>query len=178
MARWNIDPSHSNAEFVARHMMVTKVRGTFENIAGYIEFDEDNPANSYVEASIDLNTISTRDQQRDNHLRSADFFDVENYPTMTFKSTKIEVTGDNTGHITGDLTIRGVTHPVTFDVEYFGTGPSPFGDIRAGFSGTTKINREDWGLTWNVALEAGGVLVSKEIAIEVNVQGIKEAVTA
>ncbi len=178
MARWNIDSSHSSAEFVARHMMVTKVRGTFENITGYIEFDEENPANSYVEASIDVATINTRDQQRDNHLRSAEFFDVENHPAMTFKSTVIEVTSDNTGLITGDLTIRGTTREVTFEVEFSGAGASPFGDVRAGFAGTTKINREDFGLTWNVALEAGGVLVSKEIAIEVNLQGVKEAVTA
>lgn len=173
MARWNLDPSHSNAEFVVRHMMVSKVRGTFDNIEGYIEFDEANPADSYVEASIQVASVNTRDQNRDNHLRSADFFDAENHPTMTFKSAKIEVTGDSTGKITGDLTIRGTTKEVTFEVEFFGADVSPFGDIRAGFEGTTKINREDWGLTWNQALESGGVLVSKEITIEVNLQGIK-----
>ncbi len=177
MARWKIDPAHSNAEFVVRHMMISKVRGTFENIEGYIDFDEQNPENSYVEATIDVNTINTRNEQRDNHLRSADFFDVANYPTMTFKSTKVEVTGENTGRVTGELTIRGVTKEVTFDVEYYGAGPSPFGDVRAGFSGTTKINREDWGLTWNMALETGGVLISKEVTIEVNIEVIQEAAT-
>lgn len=178
MARWNIDPVHSNAEFVVRHMMVSKVRGTFENITGYIEFDEENPANSYVEANIEVTSVNTRDPQRDGHLRSADFFDAENHPVMTFKSTNIQITGDNTGHITGDLTIRGTSHPVTFDVEYFGSQPDMQGNPRAGFYGSAKINREDYGLLWNVALEAGGVLVSKEVTIEVNLQGIKEAVTA
>lgn len=173
MARWNFDPAHSNAEFVVRHMMVSKVRGTFDNIEGFIEFDEENPANSSVEASIDVTSVNTRQEPRDTHLRSADFFDVENHPKMTFKSTKIEITGDNTGKITGNLTIRGTTNEVTFDVTYFGQNPSPFGDLRAGFEGSTTINREEFGLTWNQALETGGVLVGKEVTIEVNLQTVK-----
>lgn len=173
MARWTIDGAHSNAEFVARHMMVSKVRGSFEHIEGFIDFDEANPAASYVEASINVASVNTREPNRDNHLRSGDFFDVENYPTMNFKSTNIEVNSENTGIITGDLTIRGTTLPVSFEVEYFGSGKSPFGDVRAGFVGTAKINREDFGLTWNQVLESGGVLVSKEISIEVNLQAFK-----
>lgn len=175
MARWSFDPVHSNVEFVVRHMMVSKVRGEFGHVEGFLEFDEENPENSAVEASIDVSTINTGATDRDNHLRSADFFDVENHPTMSFKSTKIEVTSENAGKITGDLTIRGVTKEVTFDVEYFGQGPSPFGDIRAGFEGTAKINREDFGLMWNQVLESGGVLVSKDVIIEINLQAVKVA---
>ncbi len=174
MARWNIDPAHSRAEFTVRHMMVTKVRGSFEDISGWLEFDEANPANSHVEATIQVNSITTNAEDRDTHLRSPDFFDVENYPTMTFKSTAIEVTGDQVGKVTGDLIIRGTTRQVTFDVEFFGTAASPFGDHRAGFTGTTKINREDFGLTWNVALEAGGVLVGKDVTINVDLQVVEQ----
>jgi polyisoprenoid-binding protein YceI len=173
MARWSFDPVHSNVEFVVRHMMVSKVRGEFSHIDGFLNFDEENPENSSVEATINVNSISTGADDRDNHLRSADFFDAENFPAMTFKSTKIEITGDNQGKITGDLTIRGVSKEVSFDVEYFGQGLSPFGDIRAGFEGTTRINREDFGLTWNQVLESGGVLVSKDVIIEVNLQAVK-----
>ena len=126
---------------------------------------------------IDTTTVSTGVEDRDNHLRSADFLDVANFPTMTFKSTKIDVTSDDEARITGDLTIRGVTHPVTLAVEYLGALNSPFGDKRAGFAATTKINREDWGLTWNVAVEAGGVLVSKDIKISIDVEAVLQTET-
>lgn len=178
MARWNIDPAHSRAEFTVRHMMVTKVRGAFEDISGWLDFDEENPANSQIEATIQVATINTNAADRDNHLRSPDFFDVDHFPTMSFKSTSIEITGDNVGKVTGDLTIRGTTKEVTFDVEFFGTASSPFGDERAGFSGTTKIDREDFGLTWNVALETGGVLVGREVTINVDLQVVQEATAA
>ncbi len=176
MARWKFDPAHSGADFTVRHMMVSKVRGTFSGISGWLEFDEDAPENSQIEAQIDVNTVNTQVEDRDNHLRSADFFDVANYPTMTFKSKSINLTGDDSGQVTGDLTIRGVTREVTFNVEYFGQTTSPYGDQRAGFSGAVKINREDFGLTWNMALEAGGVLVGKDVQINVELQAIKETV--
>lgn len=178
MARWKLDPAHSGVSFTVRHMMVSKVRGTISGIDGWLEFDETNPANSTIEASVDVSTINTQQTDRDAHLRSADFFDVENYPTLTFKSTKVEVSSDNTGKVQGDLTVRGVTRPVTFDVEYFGTIKSPFGDTRAGFTGNVTINREDFGLTWNQALETGGVLVGKEVSIHVELETILETAEA
>ena len=174
MARWKFDQAHSGASFEVRHMMVTKVRGTFSNLEGWLEFDEANPSDSQIVAEIPVDSISTHVEDRDNHLRSPDFFDVANYPTMTFKSTKVEVTGDDSGRVTGDLTIRGVTREVTFDLEYFGQITSLYGDERAGFSGKAKINREDFGLTWNQALETGGVLVGKDVEINVELQAIKE----
>ncbi len=174
MAKWNLDPEHTAAEFTARHMMVTRVRGKFDSLSGYIDYDADNKEASYVEASFDVASVNTGGADRDNHLRSTDFFNVEAYPTMTFKSTNIEVTGEDTAKMTGDLTIRDVTHPVTLDVTYVGRGTSPFGDTRIGFEAVGKINREDWGLTWNVALESGGVLVSKEIEISISAQGVLE----
>lgn len=172
MARWNFDETHSGVDFVVRHMMVSKVRGQFTGIKGWLEFDEEQPENAQIVARIDVDTINTRQADRDAHLRSADFFDVENHPQMVFKSTAVKVTGENRGEVTGDLTIRGVTKPVTFDVEYFGQLDSPFGDRRTGFSGTIKINREDFGLTWNQALETGGWLVGKEITVHVELEAI------
>lgn len=172
MAQWNFDPAHSNAEFSVRHMMVTNVRGTFDKVSGTLDFDPANPAAARVEATIEAASISTGAEDRDNHLRSADFFDVEKFPTITFKSTSVEPTGDESARITGELTMRGVTRTITIDAEYLGQGPSPFGDVRAGFEGTVKINREDFGLTWNQALESGGVLVGKEVKITLNVQAV------
>ena len=172
MATWNLDSAHTVAAFSARHMMITTVRGTLGTVTGTIEFDEANPANSRLEAVIDATGLTSGLADRDNHLRSADFLDVENYPTITFKSTRVEVTGDVTAKVHGDLTIRGVTRPVVIDAEYIGRTVSPFGDTRVGFTGTTKINREDFGLTWNVAMEAGGVLVSKDIKIELDAEAI------
>lgn len=172
MATWKFDPAHTTVSFSARHMMVTTVRGVFAPPTGKLEFDPENPAASYVEAEIDATSLSSGVADRDNHLRSADFLDAANYPTISFKSTKVDLTSDNEGKVTGDLTIRGVTHPVTLKVEYLGAVNSPFGDKRAGFVASTKINREDWGLTWNVAIEAGGVLVGKDIKIELDVEAI------
>lgn len=173
MAQWNFDPTHSAAGFSARHMMITTVRGEFKNVQGTVNFDPANPAASSVEATIYTNEMtSTGLADRDNHLRSADFLDVENYPTITFKSTKVESTGEGTAKITGDLTIRGVTRPVTIDAEFLGQTVSPFGDTRAGFFGSTSINREDFGLTWNMALETGGWLVGKEIKITLDVESV------
>lgn len=172
MPTWNIDPAHTTVEFSVRHMMVTTVRGSFQKVSGTLNFDPDNPANSSVEVTIDAASIDTRVDDRDNHLRSPDFLDVANHPTITFKSNKIEVTGGESGKIYGDLTIRGVTRPVIINAEYLGQNKSPYGMTVVGFTGTTKINREDWGLTWNVALETGGVLVGKEINISLDVEAV------
>lgn len=179
MATYTIDTAHSMAEFSVRHMMISTVRGVFDDLTGTLEFDKENPAASSIEAVIKTQTVNTRMTDRDNHLRSADFFDVETYPEMTFKSTKVEVTGDNTGKVTGDLTIRGNTKEVTFDVTYFGEiANSPFGDERVGFTGTVLINRDDWNLNWNQALEAGGWLISKEVTINIELQAATQPVTA
>ncbi|MBZ0306426.1 MAG: YceI family protein, partial [Anaerolineae bacterium] len=153
---WKIDPTHSAANFSVKHMMVTTVRGHFNEIDGTIDFDEANPAASQVNVEIKVASIDTGVADRDNHLRSADFFDVANFPKITFRSTKVEVTGKNEGRITGDLTIRGVTRPVVIETEFLGSLKDPWGNDKVAFSGETKINREDFGLTWNVALETGG----------------------
>lgn len=174
MTVWNIDTAHTSAEFSARHMMITTVRGSITNVTGTVVFDPANPAAASVEATLDATTLTTGVADRDHHLKSPDFLDVANYPTITFKSTKVEPSADGQkARVTGDLTIRGVTRPVTLDVEFLGMGNSPFGDTRAGFTASTRINREDWGLTWNMALEAGGVLVGKEIGITLDVEVIK-----
>lgn len=178
MAQWNIDTTHSSADFTVRHMMVTNVRGSFSNIDGVINFDPANPATSSVDVTIDVNSINTGVEDRDNHLRSADFFDIATYPSITFKSTNVDITGDDSAKVTGDLTIRDVTKSVVLDVEFLGQGGSPFGDTRAGFEASTKIDREAFGLTWNQALEAGGVLVGKDIKINLDVQGVLVTETA
>jgi polyisoprenoid-binding protein YceI len=174
MATWKFDSAHSSVTFAVRHMMVTTVRGQFQGVTGSIELDPANPAAASVEASIDATSISTGVADRDNHLRSADFLDAANFPVITFRSTSVEPTADNGARITGDLTIRGTTRPVVLNAEYLGQHKSLYGDMRAGFSATTKINREDFGLTWNQALEAGGVLVGKEITIELDIEAILE----
>jgi polyisoprenoid-binding protein YceI len=172
MATWNLDPAHSAADFTVRHMMVTNVRGTFGAVHGTIEFDPDNPEAASVEGKIEAASINTGTADRDNHLRSGDFFDVENYPHITFKSTDVEITGDNQAQVTGDLTIRDVTSPITLDVTFLGQADSPFGDTRAGFEATGKLNRKDFDLTWNQALESGGVLVGDEVKISLDIQAV------
>ena len=173
MNTYNIDPSHSQANFTIKHMMIAKVHGGFEKISGKFSYDTANLSNSSVDVTIEAGSINTRDAQRDTHLKSADFFDVEKYPTLTFKSTRFENSGDDL-KITGNLTIHGVTNLVTLDVE----GPSgelkdPWGNIKIGASATTKIKRKDFGLTWNAALEAGGLLVGDEVNISIDVQFVK-----
>lgn len=171
MAQWNFDPSHSSAEFAARHLMVSTVRGSFRNVTGTINFDPDNIEASSVEATINVSEMtSTGIPDRDNHLKSADFLDAEKYPTITFKSTKVEKKSDTEARVTGDLTIRGVTRPVTLNAELAGIITNPWGNKVAGFSATTVINREDFGLTWNMVVEGGGVLVGKEIKITLEVE--------
>ena len=167
---WNIDYTHSQITFMARHMMISKVRGRFEDWAGVVNYDETNPANTNVDITIQASSINTKEEQRDRHLASADFLDAENFPTLTFKSTRVEQDDAHNGRLIGDLTIRGVTKEVALDVEYSGTGKNPWGMTVAGFSATTTISRSEWGLTWNVALEAGGFLVSDKITIEIELE--------
>lgn len=171
---WNLDPVHSVAEFKVKHMMISNVKGQFTGISGTLTFDEADISNSRVEATIDASSINTRDAQRDAHLKSADFFDVEKYPVLSFRSTRVQRTGDDELNVAGELTIRGVTREVTFKVE----GPTapakdPWGNLRVGLSAVTKINRKDFGLTWNAALETGGILVGDEITITLDVQFVK-----
>jgi polyisoprenoid-binding protein YceI len=170
MKRLNIDTSHSGVHFVVRHMVVSKVRGVFGQFSGTIDYDADNVEQSKVAVEIDAASIDTREPKRDAHLRSADFFDVEQFPKLTFQSTGVKRTGSDTLAVTGDLTIHGVTRPVTLKVEELGGGKDPWGNERLVWSAKTDINRKDFGLNWNQVLEAGGVLVSEKIAIELEIQ--------
>ncbi len=167
---WQIDPTHTTIEFSVKHMMITTVRGQFKSFAGNLHIDPSNPAASRVEGSIDVASIDTREAQRDAHLRSADFFDVENYPKMSFRSSRIEPLGANQYKVYGQLTIKDVTREVVFDVADEGRGQDPWGNQRWGISASTKISRKDFGLTWNVALETGGWLVGDEVKIAVDLQ--------
>jgi polyisoprenoid-binding protein YceI len=173
---WMIDPAHSRVEFTARHMMISNVRGTFENATGVVGFNEQDPTRSTLSVTIDAASINTRNADRDAHLRSADFLNVEQYPHLTYAGRRFEALDGTHGRIVGDLTIRGVTREVALDVEYTGTQRSPWGMEAAGFNARTQINRRDFGLTWNVALETGGVLVSDTIKIEIEVELIKQPV--
>jgi polyisoprenoid-binding protein YceI len=171
---WKIDPAHSNVEFKVKHMMISNVKGTFSGLDGTLIEDTSNPTLSHVDATIDISTISTGDAQRDAHLKSADFFHHDEHPQMVFKSTKVEKKGEGEYAVTGDLTVHGVTKPVTFAVD----GPSapgkdPWGNTRIGLSATTKINRKDFGLVWNAPLETGGILVGEDVQISLEVQFIK-----
>ena len=171
---WNIDPAHSAAEFKVKHMMISNVKGSFSGLSGALTEHSDDATLSSVEAAIPVAAISTGDAQRDAHLKSADFFDAEKYPTLNFKSTRVTRKGEAEYEVTGDLTIHGVTRPATFAVE----GPSapgkdPWGNTRIGLSAVAKINRKDFGLTWNAALETGGILVGEEVTIALDVEFVK-----
>lgn len=166
---WTLDPSHSEVTFSVRHMMISKVRGKFGVKSATLVAPE-NPLEARVEAQVDVSSIDTGDEGRDAHLLSADFFDVENFPTIDFVSTGTRTDGDDF-YVDGDLTIRGVTKPVSFAFEFGGFGDDPYGNYKAGASASTTINRDDFGLTWNATLETGGVLVGKEITINLDLQG-------
>jgi len=171
---WNIDPIHSSAQFKVKHMMISNVKGEFSAVTGALKLDGADITNSRIEASIDAATINTRDAQRDAHLKSGDFLDAEKFPVLTFQSTRVSKMGDSELAVEGDLSIRGVTRNVVFEVE----GPSaptkdPWGNTRIGLSATTRINRKDFGLTWNAALETGGILVGDEVAITLDVEFVK-----
>jgi polyisoprenoid-binding protein YceI len=170
---WKIDPSHSTVEFVTRHLMVSKVRGRFSDVDGLIRIADD-PAQSSVEVRIATASVDTRDAGRDEHLKSPDFFDIERYPEITFRSAGLEGSADQF-RLTGELTVRDVTKPVVLDVEYFGVVDDPWGGRRIGFSASTEVDREDWGLTWNLALETGGVVVGKKVRLEIEVEAALQA---
>jgi polyisoprenoid-binding protein YceI len=173
---YKIDPAHSGAHFVVRHMMISNVRGGFSSVEGTIEYDPDRPTEASLDVVIDASKISTLDEQRDAHLRSADFLHVEQHPTITFKSKKIVKVGEGEWRISGDLTIHGVTKEVVLNAEGpTPEGKDPYGNVRIGASASTKIKRSDFGLTWNAALETGGILVGDDLKIELEVSAIKAA---
>lgn len=170
-----IDPAHSSAQFTIRHLMISNVRGDFKSVKGTVVYDPENLAASSLEAEIDVNSLNTRDENRDAHVKSAEFFNVEKYPSITFKSSKVEREGEDEFRITGNLTILGVSKEVVLKVE----GPSdeakdPWGNVRIGASATTKIKRSDYGLTWNAALETGGVMLGDDVKIELDVELVKQ----
>ena len=170
MAKWTVDISHSSIDFQVKHMMVSKVKGTFGSFSANVEAENlEDLSNASISFDIETATIDTKNEDRDNHLKSADFFDVENFPSIKFQSTSITKSGGDY-KITGDLTIKDVTKPVTFDIEYNGKGTNPWGVEVYGFEGETKINREEFGLTWNTALETGGVLVGKDVKISIEME--------
>lgn len=171
---WATDPAHSNLEFSVRHLMISTVRGRFSSFAGTATFDEQNPAASLVEATVDVKSIDTREAQRDEHLRSADFFDVEHYPTITFRSTRIERVSNGHYKVAGELTMRGTSREVVLDAIEEGRTRDPWGKERIGFSVTSKIKRSEFGLTWNQLLETGGVAVSDEVKISADVELVKQ----
>src|SRR4051812_14389032 len=175
---YQIDPAHTRLGFVARHAMVTKVRGTFREVDGSIHLDAQDPSKSSAQVKVNVASITTDQDQRDAHLRGEDFFDVAKFPELTFTSTSAEKVDDETYKLTGDLTIRGVTRPVTIEFEYTGSAKDPFGNLRAGFEGKTEINRKDWDLSWNAALETGGFLVSDKIKLELDVSAIRQITPA
>lgn len=171
---WAIDATHASVEFAIKHLMISTVRGRFSDVAGTVQLDEDDLANSAVDVTINVASIDTRQKDRDAHLRSADFFDVERFPVITFKSTRASRDGDGELRVDGDLSIRGVTKPVTLRVTEEGRGRDPWGGERAGFSATTKINRRDFGLTWNQVLETGGIAVGEEVKISIDLELVKQ----
>ena len=172
---WTLDPAHSSLGFSAKHAMVTNVRGTFDEFEGTGVIDTANPSASSVTVVIQAASVNTGVADRDGHLRSGDFFDVETYPELRFASTAVELVDAETWRITGDLTIKDVTRPITVDFAFSGVAQDPFGNVRAGFEGTTTVNRKDWGLVWNAALETGGVLVSEKVKLVFDLSVIKSA---
>jgi polyisoprenoid-binding protein YceI len=171
---WQIDSSHTSVEFTVRHMMISNVKGQFQKTTGTITANGNDAASAKIDVTIDASSIETRVERRDAHLKSPDFLDVAKYPTITFKSTNVEAEGPNKWKVTGDLTLHGVTRQVVLDVEGSGPPVQVMGNTRAGASATTKIKRGDFGLTWNKALEAGGVLVGDEVAISIDVEAVKK----
>ena len=172
--KWNFDLSHSSLNFHVRHLMVSKVHGRFAKWDGTLLIDDVDPAKSHVEVTIDVASVDTKEEKRDAHLKSADFFDVEKFPQLTFRSTKVKKSDDGY-EVTGDLTIHGVTKPVVLELEGGDVVKDPWGGTRTGFSGKTSINRKDFGLHWNVALETGGILVGEKVEITLEIEAIKAA---
>src|SRR5262245_10223215 len=170
MARWTFNEAHTAAEFSVRHMMITYVRGTFKNLQGILEFDPDRPEAASTEVAIDASTLWSGEPERDEHLRSEDFLDVPRHPRIVFRSTGVTSVARNEYLVTGDLTIRGVTRPVTLDVRYQGQSRSPFDDTRVGFTATTRINRHDFGVSWNADLRDTGLVVGDDVFITIDVE--------
>jgi polyisoprenoid-binding protein YceI len=175
---YDIDPAHSRLGFAAKHAMVVSVRGQFKVYSGEVHLDEANPSNSRISIKIDTGSVDTGNVDRDTHLRSADFFNVEVYPSIVFTSTKVEKVDDDVYTLIGDLSINGKTNPVSVDFELTGTADDPWGNFRAGFEGKATVNRRDWGLDFNVALDKGGVLVGEKIKLEFDVSAVKRTETA
>jgi len=171
---WVIDSAHTEVNFSVRHMMISNVRGQFQKLSGTVEFDEAKPAATKVDVQIEAASVNTKDEKRDGHLKSPDFFAADQYPYLTFKSKRVEVKDASHAHLIGDLTIRDITKEVTLDVEYNGQAKSPWGTTNAGFSAKTSINRKDWGLNWNVALETGGILVGDQINVSIELEIVKQ----
>jgi polyisoprenoid-binding protein YceI len=171
---WKIDSAHTLVEFSVKHMMISTVRGRFNNFSGTLNLDEQHPERSYIEGVVESASVDTREPNRDAHLRSADFFDVEKYPTMKFRSTRIEKVGPDQFKVMGDLTIKKVTRPITFNVTSEGRGKDPYGNLHWGFSAETTLNRKDFDLNWNVALETGGWLVSDQIKINIELEAVQQ----
>jgi polyisoprenoid-binding protein YceI len=174
-AVWKLDPAHAHVEFAVRHLMISRVKGQFSEVEGTVRIDGDDVTSAELEVQIDASSIDTRVDQRDEHLRSADFLDVEHFPNLKFHSTSVERTGEDTLKVTGHLTIRDVTREVVLDVTERGTAKDPWGGQRAGFGATTKIDRKEFGLTWNQALETGGVLVGDEVSINIDAELVLES---
>jgi polyisoprenoid-binding protein YceI len=182
MAKWTFEPGHSAAGFRARHMMVTWVRGHFKNVHGWMEFDPEEPARASVTAEIDASQLWTGEPERDAHLKSADFLDAANHPKILFRSAAVAQTGANHYRVAGDLTIRGVTRPAALEIQYLGQWQTPYWDggidkgpvTRAGFVATARINRHDFGVSWNAALDKGGIVVGDEVQIEIDVEALKD----
>ncbi|MEV0695447.1 YceI family protein [Streptomyces sp. NPDC050388] len=172
---WTIDPAHSSIAFVARYAMITKVRGTFEDFDGRLYLDGEHPGRCTADVTIEAASLNTRQKQRDQHLRSADFFHAEAHPELSFRSTLVQRLSADTYRLTGDLSIKGVTRPVVLDLTFTGTATDPFGTERAGFEGSATVDRTDWGLTWNSVLETGGVLVGEKVKLEFDVSAIRAA---
>jgi polyisoprenoid-binding protein YceI len=176
VSTWNLDPAHTSVEFAAKHMMITTVKGRLPGLTGALTLDEAQPGNSSVEVEFDAASIDTRNEQRDQHLRSGDFLDVESHPTIGFRSTKLEGAGFGDGaefRLVGELTIGGVTRELPLDVTFEGRGRDPWGGERVSFSASARIDRRDFGLTWNAALETGGVLVGNEIKLQIEAQAVR-----
>ena len=171
---WEIDASHTRIGFATRHAMVTKVRGAFNEVSGRVVVDAENPDASSATVTVQMASIDTRNQQRDDHLRSPDFFDVETYPEMTFTSTRIEEVDDDAYMVTGDLTIRDITRSIIVPLRLVGVDTDPFGNVRAGLEGSRRIDRRDWGVTWNTPLDSGGLLVGERIQLEFELSLIKQ----
>jgi polyisoprenoid-binding protein YceI len=173
---YTLDPSHSRIGFVARHAMITKVRGSFNEFEGTAHLDGDNPTKSTATVVLKASSIDTRNEQRDGHLRTNDFLDPENFPEITFVSTGVTQIDESTYKLAGDLTVKGVTKPIEIDFNFEGAAKDPFGNLRVGFDGSVTINRKDYGITWNAALETGGVLVSDKVTLEFEISAIKNVV--